>query len=524
LTRQRVDLTRSDNVGRRILGSAIILIWLFMVGMQVRREYFQPELARLAEAALSLAPGVSFYSLTMGGRTVGLATSRLDTLPDGFEMEDVMNLELPALGQTGTAVARTRVKLSPSLVMETFSFSLDSEVGHFEAEGTVGADTTLSVIIRSAGSEQNLSFRMAEPPVFSSVVPIRLAMGEGLEVGNRIRFPVFDPTSLGTRTVEVRVLEHDTLVVADSAAMDPATGRWSPARYDSVPAWRIAEIFGGIQVESWIDEDGRILRASSPLGFSMEKTEYELSRQAQEDARLVTGTSLDSDVILSTAVQSNVDIEDVEEFSELRFRLTGVDLAGFQLDGGRQTLRGDTLIVRRERWDDLDPGYELPYPRMDLRADLEPEPLIQSDDARIIRRARELTARRTQWRQDPKQVARQLTMSVYNMLEKSITFSVPNAVQVLETRRGDCNEHTVLYVAMARSLGLPARTAVGLVYVNGAFFYHAWPEVWLGEWVAMDPTFGQYPADAAHIRFVIGGLAQQVEIVRLIGNLEIEVL
>jgi len=137
---------------------------------------------------------------------------------------------------------------------------------------------------------------------------------------------------------------------------------------------------------------------------------------------------------------------------------------------------------------------------------------------------RQITARRTQWRQDPKQVARQLTTSVYNMLEKSITFSVPNAVQVLETLRGDCNEHTVLYVALARALGLPARTAVGLVYVNGAFFYHAWPEVWLGEWVAMDPTFGQYPADASHIRFVIGGLAQQVEIVRLIGNLDIEVL
>ncbi|HKJ02690.1 MAG TPA: hypothetical protein VJ997_09550, partial [Longimicrobiales bacterium] len=284
-------------MGRRILGSTIILIWLFMVGMQVRREYFQPELARLAEAALSLAPGVSFYTLTMGGRTVGQATSRLDTLPDGFEMEDLMNLELPALGQTGTAVARTLVKLSPALVMESFSFSLDSEVGRFEAEGSVGADTTLSVTIRSAGSEQKLSFRMAEPPVFSSVVPIRLAMGGDLDVGSRVRFPVFDPTSMSTRTVEVRVLEHDTLVVADSAAVDVPTGRWKPARYDSIPAWRIAEIFGGIQVESWIDEDGRILRASSPLGFSMEKTEYELSRQATEDERLATDSPRDSDVI-----------------------------------------------------------------------------------------------------------------------------------------------------------------------------------------------------------------------------------
>lgn len=510
---------------RRFVGGALILVWLAMVGWQARRVYFQPELTRLAEAALSLAPGVNFYTLTMGGRTVGQATSRLDTLPDGFELEDFMSLELPALGQTGMAVARTRVKLSPALVMEDFGFSLDSEVGRFEAVGSVGADTTLSVTIRSAGSEQNLSFRLAQPPVFSSVVPIRLAVGEGLEVGDRVRFPVFDPTSLGTRTVEVRVLEHDTLFVVDSAALEPGTGRWTAAGYDTVPAWRVTEAFGGIQVESWIDEDGRILRASSPLGFTMEKTEYELSRQAQEDARLTsTAGGLDEDVILSTAVRSNVEIENVEEHEELRFRLSGVDLSGFELEGGRQTLRGDTLIVRREPWGALEPGYELPYPRMDLADALQPEPLIQSDDPRIVRAARRITVARAYWRQDPREVAEELTRAVYGMLDKSITFSVPNAVQVLETRRGDCNEHTVLFVALARALGLPARTAVGLVYVDGAFFYHAWPEVWLGEWVAMDPTFGQVPADAAHIRFVVGGLAQQVEIVRLIGNLDIEVL
>jgi hypothetical protein len=510
-------------MGRRLVRSAIVLVWIGMVGWQARDVYFQPELARLADAARGLAPGVSFYTLQMGDRTVGQATSRLDTLPDGFELEDLMNLELPALGQTGTAVARTRVKLSPSLVMESFTFTLDSEVGRFAASGVLRPDTTLDVTIRSAGSEQNLSFRLAQPPIMSNVVPIRVAMGGGLEVGETIRLPVFDPTSLSTRTVEVRVLDFDTLFITDSAAIG-ASGRWEGAHTDSVPAWKIAELFGGLQVESWVDEDGRILRASSPLGFSMIKTEYELARQSQEDARLVSSSPINDDVILSTAVRSNVDFENVEEHAELRFRLTGVDLSGFQLDGGRQTLRGDTLIVRRENWDGLNPGYRLPYARMDLRAALEPEPLIQSDDERIIRRAREITSRRSQWQQRPKDVASQLTTGVYAMLEKSITFSVPNAVQVLETLRGDCNEHTVLYVAMARALGLPARTAVGLVYVNGSFFYHAWPEVWLDEWVAVDPTFGQYPADASHIRFVIGGLAQQVEIVRLIGNLGIEVL
>ena len=96
---------------------------------------------------------------------------------------------------------------------------------------------------------------------------------------------------------------------------------------------------------------------------------------------------------------------------------------------------------------------------------------------------------------------------------------------MLEARQGDCNEHTVLYVALARALGLPARTAVGLVSIEGRFYYHAWPEVWLGnDWVAVDPTLGQYPADATHLRFLLGGLARQLELVRLIGRLELEVV
>ena len=499
----------------------IVAMWVAMMGWQVRREYFQPELTRLAEAALALAPGVSFYTLRMGERTVGQATSRLDTLPEGFELEDVMVLDLPALGQTGSAVVRTLVRLSPALVMESFSFSLDSEVGTFRADGVLTADSTLNVTIDAGGSEQEVSYKLAEPPIFSAALPIRIAMAGELEVGNTLRLPVFDPSTLSTRTVEVHVLEHDTLMVPDSAYLNPATNRWEPVRLDSVPVWKIAELHGGVQVESWVDHDGRVVSASSALGFTMEKTEYELSRQAQEDAVGIATLAIDDDVILSTAIQSDTDLGLVEEHDELRFRLTGVELAGFQLDGGRQTLRGDTLIVRREGWAAIEPDFSLPYKLMDMREELESEPLIQSDDPRIQDAARDAVGR---WVRDPKRAAERLTTAVDRMLEKNVTFSVPSALQVLESRQGDCNEHTVLYVAMARALGLPARTAVGLVYLNDSFFYHAWPEVWLGEWVAVDPTFGQYPADASHIRFVIGGLAQQVEIIRLIGRLNIEVI
>jgi transglutaminase-like putative cysteine protease len=61
--------------------------------------------------------------------------------------------------------------------------------------------------------------------------------------------------------------------------------------------------------------------------------------------------------------------------------------------------------------------------------------------------------------------------------------------------------------------------------VRGKFYFHAWPEVWLGgTWVALDPTLGQAPADASHLRFLVGGLARQIELIRLIGRLQLEVV
>jgi hypothetical protein len=511
--------------GRAVLAVTILVLWTGIVGWHVRREYFQPEMTRLAMATMTLAPGTSFYSLQMGGQAIGIASSQLDTVPEGFLINDIMNLELQAMGQAGRAVVRTRVILSPTLQMKEFAFALESEVGAFAADGTVEGDSLLRVRVESGGRPEDLTFRLPEAPLFAAALPIRIAKGGLLQVGRTHRFSVFDPSSVSTRTVEVEVLEEDSLLLPDSAVVDAATGRWVAADYSQVPAWRMRESYGGITVESWVDQDGRVIRSSSPMGFSMEKTAFELADQAQRDGReLVARGDLSGDLILSTAIASNIRLDDLEATDELRFVLSGVELEGFDLDGGRQELRGDTLIVRREDWNALNPGYSLPYPRMDLRSALEPEPLIQSGDERIQSHARRVAGWSIRGRNDPVRAAQRLNSWVHGNLRKEISFSIPSATQILETRQGDCNEHTVLYVALARALGLPSRVAVGLVYLDGSFFYHAWPEVWLGEWVAVDPTFGQTPAGAAHLRFVTGGLAQQVEVARLIGNLRIEVV
>ena len=188
--------------------------------------------------------------------------------------------------------------------------------------------------------------------------------------------------------------------------------------------------------------------------------------------------------------------------------------------GAGQSVDGNVLEIvdaRSLRAEPADP---------DVARYLRPETYIESDDPGIRAEAEAAIAGLT----DPRQKAERLTRRVNGMLDKKPTVSLPSAREVLRTKVGDCNEHTALYVAMARAVGLPARIAVGLAYSRGAFYYHAWPEVYIDEgrgrglWLPVDPTFNQFPADATHVRMTRGGLDRQAAILPLIGHLKMNII
>jgi transglutaminase-like putative cysteine protease len=406
--------------------------------------------------------------------------------------------------------------------------TFDGDVGRFSAHGTVTADTLLTILLVSGTDSQYTRVPLARPIVPPTLLPLRLAFGGDLKPEKTYSIRVFDPLVLAERDVEVTIGAESTLVVADSADYDSTAMAWVPVHFDTVRAFRIEEKTDGVRRSAWIDAQGRIVRAATPVGFTMERSAFEIAYEnfRRRDTTRVARASAaprPGDVVAATAIAAGVRLRPGTR-AELRARLTGVDLRGLDLADGRQRVAGDTLVVRRETAA-LMARYTLPAQDTALRAFLRPEPLIQSENPRIRARARAIIGRE----RDPARAAELLLRWVTGQVDKRITRSMPSAVQVLEQRRGDCNEHTVLYVALARAVGLPARAAAGLVYLDGRFYYHAWPEVYLGgggggDWVAVDPTLGEFPADAAHLRFAIGGLARQVELARLLGRLKLEVL
>jgi transglutaminase-like putative cysteine protease len=283
-----------------------------------------------------------------------------------------------------------------------------------------------------------------------------------------------------------------------------------------VPAFRVDMDFRGLQTTSWVTDTGEVVREESPLGLI---TVREPAERAQG---LAVSTRMQADLLQAAAVvpQTNERIDEPRDIRRLKLTLDGAPLSLNDINGGGQRVDGNVIELTDPRM--LEASAVDSHARDYLAA----EPLLESDDP-LIRAEAEQAVRGAR---NDRERAERLTRYVNGLLDKKPTVSLPSAREVLRTKVGDCNEHTALFVAMARSIGVPARIAVGLVFMHGAFYYHAWPEVYvterpgLGLWLPVDPTLNQFPADTTHLRLARGGLDQQAAILPLIGRLKMTIV
>lgn len=502
---------------RAMVGGVIIFAWLAGIALLIQREYFRPQYEKFAEAGMRITPGVVFYGVMQGDKQVGFASSTIDTAQTSLTVTDYLVADLPIGGKARRATARSNVTLTRALRVKQFDLSFESEGAPIKATGTVEGDSVLRLQLTSNGSKgtpQRISLN--GPILLPTLVPLALALGESPKVGKHYTLPIFDPTTMTPKEITLDIRAESTFVISDSSAYDSATKHWRGIQPDTIKAWEVVANSAGA-IGGWIDEQGHIV-TTTQLGFTLKRLPYEVAFENWRNDTTHLTVADDRDILETTAIAANKRMD--HRVESLRVKLSGVDLSGFDLDGGRQRFNGDVLIIDPLATNAMDAQWSLPAKAPVDQKYVSPEPLIQSKDDDLF-----LLAYKVQhFQHEPKIVAEELNTWVHDSIAPRVTFGVPSALEVLKTRVGDCNEHTQLYVAMARAIGLPTRIAAGLAYVDGKFYYHAWPEVFLGDWVAVDPTFGQFPADAAHLRFTIGGLERQTSLLRLMGNLKIDVL
>ncbi|MBU2589259.1 MAG: transglutaminase-like domain-containing protein [Nanoarchaeota archaeon] len=150
----------------------------------------------------------------------------------------------------------------------------------------------------------------------------------------------------------------------------------------------------------------------------------------------------------------------------------------------------------------------IPFPYNNLKEELEYLEPTESIDINedIKKQATEIIQGQTDYYK--------VTFKLGEWVQKNIKYNLntltENAVQsaswVLKNREGVCDEITNLYIALLRSVGIPARFVAGQVYSNLDYKFgnHGWAEVYFPEigWVPVDVTYSQIGwIDPSHIKF-----------------------
>lgn len=491
------------NLGRRILAWSTIGFWLVMIGLLIHRENFTSSFAQYVELApsLSLEPGETieaeeaWMGIYFQGNKVGWLHHTCEPEDGGYVVREESLTHLKMMDVPQKIRVATTCRTDHAFALTSFNFRIRSDVVSMEVLGEV-AGQIVTLNIDSAGRTRKKVLRLCRPPhLFLNLRPYLVS--DGLEVGKSFRVPVVLPSTL-SQADAVLTVEGEEEIRVDGETRE---------------AFRIQVSYAGMQATSWYDREGRVLKEVSPMGLTM-------IREAAGQARrgLMKGDEA-VDITSSTMISVDKRLPDPTALRYLRVLLEGIDPADFEIEGGRQRLQGATLEIEKEDMASL-PKLDIPVGDEGVADFLEATAFLQSDDERIERLAREVIGQE----KDAAAVARRLMNWVYENLEKRPTVSLPSALEVLEDRAGDCNEHAALFAALARAAGLPARLVVGVVYTGDGFFYHAWNEVWVGSWISLDPVMSQFPADATHIKFIDGGLEEQMRMARVVGRLSMEIL
>lgn len=485
----------------RFRAAGLLAAAAFAVLLGIRLDLWEAVASRprglRGDAAAAYPSRESWMSIYQNNRKVGFSHRRLQPGDAGYDLEETVVMRINTMGMVQELRLKSRFGLDRGLALQQFEFDIQSGRFRFSARGRLAGET-LSVDIQSGGAQSRIDI-----PAAKEIRPVaalaEIVARADLTAGKRYELDAFDPASLAQVPVLVEVIGPEDLQVLD----------------ETVTATRITLNFRGMVQTAWIDSSGELLRERGLLGMRLEKT-------TRGQALAPLGLEDVPDLTEAAAITPDRSIAEPQGAKLLRLRLRGPVSETLRLQGGRQRYADGVLSIHLESLENLpstiDPQQLSAFERVYLRA----EPLIQSDHEKIRAVVRAVLGDNPEL--SPLEKARRLMGWIQLNVEKRPVLSMPDAISTLENRMGDCNEHAMLFAALARAAGIPARVEAGLVYMRGKFYYHAWNLLFLGSWVTADPLFDQLPADVTHIRLVTGSMQQQFDLVGVMGQLQIEIV
>ena len=477
-----------------------ILCWLILAGYLLVEHYTQDGLKPISLEALEASSSEERWNgIFFQDQHVGYSVSKSTIAEDGTMLLEQRSLfHVATFGQLQQIVTAGTALTNPKGILQEFDFFFASDLSKISVRGNI-QNNKIVMEVNQNGEKDQLEIPISEPPHLGMTLEAVIRQEE-LFVGKKFTVPYFDPVTLSQSQMQMKVTATEILETGEEA-------------------WWIESSYGDVQTRSLVAPNGDLLRQNGALGLSM-------LRMTAEEAQNIPKTEDPIDLISLSAVTLDGNIKKPREQKSIALRITGVEPSKVMSDPPVQNLQEDVVSIVVPNLSEipqiqiasLDPLKDQDYLLSSLT--------ISSDHETIIAKANEITKNATH----RLEAVQDINQFVFEHMQKFPSIGVPNGLQALRSASGDCNEHTVLFVSLARALQIPSRIAVGLVYSDRSgpvrgFYYHAWPEVQFEDlWLPVDPTFGDVPADATHIKVANGELDKQIEIMGLLGKIALEVV
>ncbi|MBI1810794.1 MAG: transglutaminase domain-containing protein, partial [Nitrospirae bacterium] len=424
---------------KRLFYAAIVVLWIVTTALLLFRHYGLNQAAHYA-ADKNIFSEELYKGQWMGlyykGEKTGYSHRKVEKAGDGYKISEQTKMRLNVMNVQKDMETFTAAYLGPDMKLRSFDFMLNSDVT-MNIKGRVeGKNLKVSMETAGTKSEQMIALK-DEPSLNLSLIPNIL--DGGIKTGKKLSMSIIDPLTMTRERIFVEV-EGKERIMSMNVMRE---------------VFRLRGSFKGIEFSVWLTEKGEVLREESPLGFV-------LIKETEADAIQLGNPSVD--IIAQVAVPFNLKLPYDTKY--LRVKLSGVDLKVLELDGGRQNLRGDVLEIKKEEIQSSLHRRVAGATKSKVESLKSPEEylkdtmFIQSKDSEIISMAKEIVRDE----KDALKKARLLYVWVYRNIRKTPAITIPIATEVLKSRRGDCNEHTTLYAALARAAGIPTRIALGLTY------------------------------------------------------------
>ncbi|MBX3179478.1 MAG: transglutaminase domain-containing protein [Candidatus Hydrogenedentes bacterium] len=451
--------------------------------------------------------GESWYGVYMNDQKAGYAVNKVEQNDDGsVSVIENMRFQINMAGvKQDMRIEATRTYAADGALLSIVSEVVDP-AGSNRFNGVVrGDELHLKTVI--GGAESEGVHPKPRESLQDAMKLAQLVSGDA-KVGAAIEFTTFEPM------YRKEITGISTIVAVEEREMQGVHTKVFKISTE------LREM--GVNSVSYVTEDG----------VTLEDEVAGLIKLRLEDEQLARDVSYSNDVIAGNAALVETPIQDARKRNSLALEMRGPLSDAHVFNDERQTVTPADGYYRFEgRRYDMKGFKPAPLPITDeaLAPWIEATQFVQSDHPKLIEKAKSIIDEATasgalKDASDSLAVSKLLCEWVYKNMNSTFSARLTNAIEVLEHLEGDCTEHSILFIGLARAAGLPAREVAGLVYVEGVqpgFYFHQWAKVWVGKWIDVDPTFNQPLVDATHIKLAEGDLFQQARIIPIIGQLQI---